>query len=379
MCNMKKILITFGTRPEAIKMAPLVKALSEHPKFDCKVCVTAQHREMLDQVMRLFEITPNFDLDLMKPGQSLNQITADIITKIKPVYDEYQPELVLVHGDTITTFASSLAAYYQKINVGHVEAGLRTGDIYSPWPEEMNRKLTASIARYHFAPTETARDNLLNENIPLERISVTGNTVIDALLTAKDLITVRPEVERKLSSNFRFVNFDKRIILVTGHRRENFGAGFQNICEALARLAQSRQDIEIVFPVHLNPNVRDMVMHSLSDFKNIHLMAPLDYLPFVYIMMNADLILTDSGGIQEEAPALGKPVLVMRNVTERTEAIQAKTVKLVGTDPIKIYNNVCKLLDDFGHYQCMATAANPYGKGNSAELILKALEKHFEI
>lgn len=376
---MKKILITFGTRPEAIKMAPLVKAFSEHPKFDCKVCVTGQHREMLDQVLRLFEITPNFDLDLMKPSQNLNQITANIITNIKPVYDEFQPDLVLVHGDTVTTFASSLAAYYQKINVGHVEAGLRTGDVYSPWPEEMNRKLTASIARYHFAPTETARDNLLNENTPPNAITVTGNTVIDALLAAKDIITARSDIKHELLSNFEFVNFDKRIILVTGHRRENFGTGFQNICQALAKLAQSRENIEIIYPVHLNPNVQNTVMHYLSEFKNIHLVAPLDYLPFVYLMMQADIILTDSGGIQEEAPALGKPVLVMRNVTERIEAVQANTVKLVGTDPNEIYHHACELLDNDKKYQIMASAINPYGHGNSSELILKALERYIEI
>lgn len=376
---MKKILITFGTRPEAIKMAPLVKAFSKHFKFDCKVCITAQHREMLDQVLRLFEITPDFDLDLMKPGQNLTQITADILTNLKPVYDEYQPDLVLVHGDTVTTFASSLAAYYQKIDVGHVEAGLRTGDIYSPWPEEMNRRLTASLARYHFAPTKTARDNLLNENISPTAISVTGNTVIDALLAAKDIIISGNEIRRKLSAEFDFINFDKRIILVTGHRRENFGTGFQNICHALARLAQSREDIEIIYPVHLNPNVQNMVKQYLSDFINIHLIAPLDYLPFVYLMMQADIILTDSGGVQEEAPALGKPVLVMRNVTERIEAVQANTVKLVGTDPNEIYHNACELLDNNEKYKIMASAINPYGDGNSSELILKALEKYFEI
>lgn len=375
---MKKILHVFGTRPEAIKMAPLVKACKANKNLESRVCVTAQHREMLDQVLELFEIVPDYDLNLMTPGQSLNDVTSAILLKLKPILLEYQPDLLLVHGDTATTFASSLAAYYEKIDVGHVEAGLRTGNIYSPWPEEINRKLTGSIARFHFAPTSVSRQNLINEGISENQICVTGNTVIDALLSVKEKIDTDVALAHKLSLYFKQIDFSKKLIVVTCHRRENFGSGFEAICSALAQLAKKRPDLEIVYPVHLNPNVRIPVKQYLSDFKNIHLIEPLDYLPFIYLMMNSNVILTDSGGIQEEAPSLGKPVLVMRDTTERPEALVAGTVKLVGTNSAQIVHEVTELLNDENKYRQMSSAANPYGDGKASYKILSFIEEKYE-
>lgn len=369
---MKKILIVFGTRPEAIKIAPLVKALQASPTFDARVCVTAQHRQMLDQVLELFNIVPEYDLNIMQPGQDLTDITCRVLTELRDVLKSFQPDRILVHGDTTTTFAASLAAYYQQIPVGHVEAGLRTGNIYSPWPEEINRKLTGAITDLHFAPTALAAENLKKENIAAEHIVVTGNTVIDALLEVIQRIQQDAVLENQLASQFRFLNPAKKLLLVTGHRRESFGGGFERICQALAQLAK-RDDLEIVYPVHLNPNVRGPVNRLLSHNGNIHLIDPLDYLPFVYLMNRAYLILTDSGGIQEEAPSLGKPVLVMRNTTERPEAVQAGTVKLVGTDTDKIVQEASHLLDDHHAYEAMGFAHNPYGDGKACQRIIQTL------
>ena len=376
---MKKILHVFGTRPEAIKMAPLVKACEANNNLESRVCVTAQHREMLDQVLELFEIVPDYDLNLMTPGQTLNDITSTILLKLKPILLEYQPDLLLVHGDTATTFAASLAAYYEKIDVGHVEAGLRTGNIYSPWPEEINRKLTGSIARFHFAPTSVSEQNLINEGISESQICVTGNTVIDALLSVKEKIDTDVALAHKLSLQLKTIDFSKKLIVVTGHRRENFGSGFEAICSALAQLAEKRPDLEIVYPVHLNPNVQTPVKKYLSDYKNIHLIEPLDYLPFIYLMMKSNIILTDSGGIQEEAPSLGKPVLVMRDTTERPEALAAGTVKLVGTSSIQIVHDVIELLEDETKYNQMSCAANPYGDGKASHKILGFIEEKYEV
>ncbi|MFI0398236.1 MAG: non-hydrolyzing UDP-N-acetylglucosamine 2-epimerase [Thiolinea sp.] len=369
---MKKILIVFGTRPEAIKMAPLVKALQANPAFDARVCVTAQHRQMLDQVLELFGIVPEYDLNIMQPGQDLTDITCRVLTELREVLKAFQPDRILVHGDTTTTFAASLAAYYQQIPVGHVEAGLRTGNIYSPWPEEINRKLTGAITDLHFAPTALAAENLKKENVTAEQIVVTGNTVIDALLEVIQRIQQDAVLEDQLASQFRFLNPAKKLLLVTGHRRESFGGGFERICQALAQLAQ-RDDLEIVYPVHLNPNVREPVNRLLSHNSNIHLIDPLDYLPFVYLMNRAYLILTDSGGIQEEAPSLGKPVLVMRDATERPEAVQAGTVKLVGTDTDKIVQEASHLLGDRHAYEAMGFAHNPYGDGKACQRIVQTL------
>ena len=376
---MKKILHVFGTRPEAIKMAPLVKACEISNKIESRVCVTAQHREMLDQVLALFEIAPDYDLDLMTPGQTLNDVTSSILLNLKPILEEYQPDLLLVHGDTATTFAASLAAYYEKIDVGHVEAGLRTGNIYSPWPEEINRKLTGSIARFHFAPTSISKQNLLNEGITESHICVTGNTVIDALLSVRNKIETDLDLALELSSRFQKIDFSKKLILVTGHRRENFGSGFETICSAIAQLAEKRSDVEIVYPVHLNPNVQTPVKKYLSEYENIHLIKPLDYLPFIYLMTKSHIILTDSGGIQEEAPSLGKPVLVMRDTTERPEALAAGTVKLVGTNSRQILKEVTKLLDDASAYTRMSSAANPYGNGKACDTILSFIEEKYEV
>lgn len=376
---MKKILHVFGTRPEAIKMAPVVKAFEANKKFCSKVCVTAQHREMLDQVLQLFEITPDYDLDLMTPGQSLNEITSAVLLNLKLVLAEYRPDLLLVHGDTATTFAASLAAYYEKIDVGHVEAGLRTGNIYSPWPEEINRKLTGSIARFHFAPTDVSRQNLLSEGVAADAIYVTGNTVIDALLSVKNKIQKDEKLDIQLSSKFAGIDFSKKVILVTGHRRENFGAGFEEICKAIAQLSDERQDIEIVYPVHLNPNVQIPVKKMLSEYANIHLIEPLDYLPFIFLMMKSHIILTDSGGIQEEAPSVGKPVLVMRDTTERPEAVEAGTVRLVGSNAARIVKAVVTLLDDTNQYAQMCNSTNPYGNGHASQLITKIIEEKYDI
>ncbi|EJE8558600.1 non-hydrolyzing UDP-N-acetylglucosamine 2-epimerase [Vibrio vulnificus] len=371
----KKVLTVFGTRPEAIKMAPLVHALSADERFESKCCVTAQHREMLDQVLELFEIKPDYDLDLMRSGQSLNDVTARILRELKPVLQEFKPDVVLVHGDTATTFAASLAAYYEQIPVGHVEAGLRTGNIYSPWPEEANRKLTGALAQYHFAPTDTSQKNLLQENVEKENISVTGNTVIDALLMIKDKIDHDKSLQQQLSEQFPFLCEDQKLVLVTGHRRESFGDGFERICEALAFTAQKHAEVQIVYPMHLNPNVREPVNRILAGINNVHLIEPQQYLPFIYLMNRAHIILTDSGGIQEEAPSLGKPVLVMRDTTERPEAVEAGTVKLVGTDIDRIVVGLTTLLKDKQAYKEMSFAHNPYGDGKACQRILDVLAK----
>lgn len=369
----KKVLTVFGTRPEAIKMAPLVHALAADERFEAKVCVTAQHREMLDQVLELFEITPDYDLNLMKAGQTLNEVTARILLELKPVLQEFKPDVVLVHGDTATTFAASLAAYYEQIAVGHVEAGLRTGNIYSPWPEEANRKLTGALTTYHFAPTETSKQNLLQENYAAENIFVTGNTVIDALLMVKDKIERDVDLKATLAAQFPYLDESKKLILVTGHRRESFGGGFERICEALAQTAKQHPEVQILYPMHLNPNVREPVKRILGNVENVLLIEPQQYLPFIYLMDRAHIILTDSGGIQEEAPSLGKPVLVMRDTTERPEAVAAGTVKLVGTDVITIKKHLDVLLADQTSYDLMSFAHNPYGDGKSCEKILRTL------
>ena len=371
----KKVLTVFGTRPEAIKMAPLVHALASDDRFEAKCCVTAQHREMLDQVLELFEITPDYDLDLMKVGQTLNDVTAGIIQKLKPVLQEFKPDVVLVHGDTATTFAASLAAYYEQIAVGHVEAGLRTGNIYSPWPEEANRRLTGVLTKYHFAPTETSKQNLLKENVEPSNIIVTGNTVIDALLMIKDKIDSDTDLKNTIVEQFPFLDENKKLILVTGHRRESFGGGFERICEALATVAKMHPDVQILYPMHLNPNVREPVNRILGDIDNILLIEPQQYLPFIYLMDKAHIILTDSGGIQEEAPSLGKPVLVMRDTTERPEAVEAGTVKLVGTNVNQIVSNLDELLSGADVYQKMSYAHNPYGDGKACQRILEELVK----
>ena len=371
---MIKVLSVFGTRPEAIKMAPLVNQLKLDAAFDSRVCVTGQHREMLDQVLQLFSIEPEYDLAIMKAGQDLYDVTTSILLNIKPVLREFQPDIVLVHGDTSTTFAAALACYYEKIAVGHVEAGLRTGNIYSPWPEEANRKLTGALTRLHFAPTQTSADNLLAENLASANIVITGNTVIDALLQVVDKIDNSPELSASFAKQFPFVKDDRRMILVTGHRRESFGGGFEQICAALADIAKQYPDCDIVYPVHLNPNVREPVYRLLSDVSNVHLIAPQDYLPFVYLMSRSYLVLTDSGGIQEEAPSLGKPVLVMRDTTERPEAVDAGTVKLVGTDRAKIVAEVTRLLSDKPYYDSMSFAHNPYGDGNACARIIATLK-----
>ena len=369
----KRILTVFGTRPEAIKMASLVHALVADDRFESRVCVTAQHREMLDQVMSLFEITPEYDLNLMKPGQTLSDVTSGILKGMESVLDDFKPDVVLVHGDTATTFATALAAYYKQIPVGHVEAGLRTGNIYSPWPEEGNRKLTGALTRYHFAPTETSKQNLLNENVPSSDIAVTGNTVIDALLWVKNKLDHDAQLRDELAVLFPMLDSEKKLILVTGHRRESFGGGFERICEALRRISNEHDDCQVVYPVHLNPNVQEPVNRLLADCGNVLLIPPQDYLPFVYLMSQSYLILTDSGGIQEEAPSLGKPVLVMRDTTERPEAVDAGTVRLVGTDVELIVNEVRKLLVNETAYADMSRAHNPYGDGEACKRILDFL------
>lgn len=369
----KKVLTVFGTRPEAIKMAPLVHALAADERFEAKCCVTAQHREMLDQVLELFDITPDYDLNLMKAGQLLNDVTARIIQELKPVLQEFKPDVVLVHGDTATTFAASLAAYYEQIEVGHVEAGLRTGNIYSPWPEEANRRLTGVLTKYHFAPTETSKENLLRENFNPEDIHVTGNTVIDALLMMKDKIETDDDLNETLEAQFPYLDDSKKLILVTGHRRESFGGGFERICEALAKTAKVHPEAQILYPMHLNPNVREPVNRILGGIDNILLIEPQQYLPFIYLMDRAYIILTDSGGIQEEAPSLGKPVLVMRDTTERPEAVDAGTVKLVGTSVEVITKSLNKLLKSKEAYESMSFAHNPYGDGNACRRICEIL------
>lgn len=371
---MKKVLLVFGTRPEAIKMAPLVQYLKTDKSFDARVCVTAQHRQMLDQVIELFEIVPEFDLQLMKPGQDLTDITTGVLSGLKEVLAEWIPDIILVHGDTSTTFAAALAAFYKKIPVGHVEAGLRTGDIHSPWPEEANRKLASVVTEWHFAPTTTARDNLLKEGVAAKQIYVTGNTVIDALLQVRDKITKDEHLQEQFASRFSFLDESKRLILVTGHRRENFGDGFERICKALAQIAQENQNVQILYPVHLNPNVQEPVNRLLSNIDNVYLIEPQDYLPFVYLMNRSTLILTDSGGVQEEAPSLGKPVLVMRDTTERPEAVAAGTVRLTGTNVEEIVLQTTLLLNDQNAYDAMAYSHNPYGDGQACARIVEILK-----
>lgn len=354
-------------------MAPVVKGLlGKKELFQVSVCVTAQHRQMLDQVLDLFDIVPDFDLNIMQAGQDLGDITSRVLHGVQGVVDKFKPDIVLVHGDTTTTFAASLAAFYRQTAVGHVEAGLRTGNIYAPWPEEMNRRLTSAIASLHFAPTKKARENLLKENIPEHKIFVTGNTVIDSLFEIIKKLNKDRELSQKFAQEFSFLNSEKKLILVTGHRRENFGDGFENICQALRKLG-SRQDVEIIYPVHLNPNVQEPVNRILKGASNIHLIEPLDYLPFIYLMDRSYLIITDSGGVQEEAPSLGKPVLVMRETTERPEAVEAGTVLLVGTDTEKIISQAEILLDSPDKYKNMSTAHNPYGDGKATERIAEAL------
>lgn len=370
-----KVLTVFGTRPEAIKMAPLALQLAEDDRFEAKVCVTAQHREMLDQVLALFELTPEYDLNIMKPGQDLNDVTCGILQGLKSVLEEFKPDIVLVHGDTATTFATTLACYYQQIPAGHVEAGLRTGNLYSPWPEEGNRKLTGALAAVHFAPTNTSKQNLLEEGIDPATIHVTGNTVIDALLEVVAKLKNQPELAAEQSKRFPMLDASKKLILVTGHRRESFGGGFERICQALAETAKAHPETQILYPVHLNPNVREPVNRLLADVGNVHLVEPQDYLPFVYLMNQAHIILTDSGGIQEEAPSLGKPVLVMRDTTERPEAVEAGTVKLVGTDVAAITSALNTLLTDEQAYNAMSYAHNPYGDGNACQRIRDVLAK----
>lgn len=372
---MLKVLTVFGTRPEAIKMAPVVKSLALDPAIEAKVCVTAQHRQMLDQVLEIFSIRQDFDLNLMKPGQDLSDITSNVLLGMRDVYRQWLPDIVLVHGDTTTTFAASLSAYYAKVRVGHVEAGLRTHNKYSPWPEEINRRLTGVLTDLHFAPTAMAQANLLREGKAADRIHITGNTVIDALLEVVHCLRADEQLKVRMESQFNFLDTDKRLILVTGHRRENFGVGFENICHALADIA-SRGDVQVVYPVHLNPNVQEPVRRILSGKADVHLIEPQDYLPFVYLMDRSSFLITDSGGVQEEAPSLGKPVLVMRDTTERPEAVEAGTVKLVGTDRAVIVREANRLLDDAAAYDAMARAHNPYGDGKAASRIRDILKQH---
>ncbi len=371
-----KILAVFGTRPEAIKMAPLIKALANEKTFEYKICITAQHREMLDQVLNLFEIIPDFDLNIMSDRQGLVRINAEILKGLTSILKNYKPDIVLVHGDTTTTFAASLASYYLKIPIGHVEAGLRTGNLFSPWPEEGNRKLTTVLADWHFAPTKAAKNNLIKENIKGSKIIVTGNTVIDALLWVKKKIDADSSLNQKLSNTYPMLDSNRPLILVTGHRRESFGKGFERICEALRRVAIKHPDCQIIYPVHLNPNVKEPVNRLLKDVNNIYLISPQEYLPFVYLMERAKIILTDSGGVQEEAPSLGKPVLVMRDTTERPEAVEAGTVKLVGTNIESICHNIEDLLFNDFKYKEMSLAHNPYGDGTACARIVKFLSEN---
>lgn len=374
---MKKILIVFGTRPEAIKMVPVVSALRQVKGFNIRVCVTGQHREMLDQVLELFELKPEYDLNIMQPNQSLIDVVSAILLKLRDVFLCWKPDLLIVHGDTATTFAASLCGFFEHVKVAHVEAGLRTGNNYSPWPEEVNRRLTGIIANFHFAPTEGARDNLLREGVQISNVFVTGNTVVDALLDTVHRIENNAALQAQLKSQFEFISNDKRLILVTGHRRENFGEGFEQMCQALVDISK-RVDVQIIYPVHLNPNVREIVHQRLGSYPNIFLIEPVEYLAFVYLMSKSYLILTDSGGIQEEAPSLGKPVLVTRETTERPEAIDAGVAKLVGMDRKKITSEIYRLLDDSAAYQAMAKLQNPYGNGFSGQKIAKILSDHRE-
>ncbi|MDL2323263.1 UDP-N-acetylglucosamine 2-epimerase (non-hydrolyzing) [Bacteroidales bacterium OttesenSCG-928-A17] len=381
---MKKILLVFGTRPEAIKMAPLVLAFKEKKdKYNTLVCVTGQHRQMLDQVLNLFDIKPDFDLNIMKAGQDLYDITSAILTGMRDVLDIALPDVVFVHGDTTTSTSVALAAFYKQIPVAHVEAGLRTGNIYSPWPEEMNRQITGRIATYHFSPTEKSKQNLIDEGVEHNRISVTGNTVIDTLLHTINMIQTNDDILSEIHKYIEkegypidIVDKDKKIVLITGHRRENFGKGFANICNALKELGQKFPNVDFIYPMHLNPNVRNAIKDCFDGIShpNIYFTNPFEYLPFTYLMSISNIILTDSGGIQEEAPSLGKPVLVMRDTTERPEAIEAGTVKLIGTDRDHIINEVSLLLTNEEHYIAMASCTNPYGTGDSSHKIINDLE-----
>jgi len=374
-----KILSIFGTRPEAIKMAPIVRELGCHPDiFDSRICVTAQHREMLDQVLELFEIAPDYDLDLMLKNQTLSELTARILSGIQPILQEFRPACVLVHGDTTTTFGATLAAFYEGIAVGHVEAGLRTGNLYAPWPEEANRRLTSVLTKLHFAPTLQAKQNLLNEGVEESSITVTGNTVIDALLSIVSRFDQEPKLADTLAARFPFLDSSMCLILVTGHRRESFGSGFESFCRSLLKIAIENPDVQIVYPVHLNPNVREPAHRILSDEKRIFLIEPEEYLPFVYLMTRCDLIITDSGGIQEEAPSLGKPVLVTREVTERPEAVSAGVVTLVGSSSENLLSEVNKFLSEYRHGIKKINISNPYGDGLATLRIVDALKRVFD-
>ena len=369
----KKNLIVFGTRPEALKMIPLIKKLKGEKGFEAKVCVTGQHRDMLDQVLNTFDVVPDFDLDLMSKNQTLTTLTNKILSGIETVLKEYNPDLVFVHGDTTTTFAVSLACFYNKIRVAHVEAGLRTFDLYSPWPEEFNRQITSKITKYHFAPTLKSKENLINENVPDELISVTGNTIIDTLHLGLDIIKHK-KLDLIIKNKFKF-NFKNKIVLITAHRRENFGEGFINICNAIKFLSEKFSNVSFVYPVHLNPNVKDIVELELSSIKNVFLIKPLEYLDFIYLMSKSYIILTDSGGVQEEAPSLNKPVLVMRDTTERPEAVAYGKVKLVGTKTENIINEVSDLVENESYYKSFLKNANPYGDGKASQNIINFLKK----
>lgn len=368
-----KVLLIFGTRPEAVKMATLALKFKADTRFDLKICVTGQHREMLDQVLNLFGISPDFDLNIMQPGQDLTDITSKILQELKKVFQVYKPDMILVHGDTSSTLAASLAAYYHAIPVSHVEAGLRTGNLYSPWPEEANRKITAVLSTLHFAPTITSMANLIAEGYSEDSIKVTGNTVIDSLLFINSKIEEDENLENEILFSLPFYRADKPVVLITGHRRESFGDGFERICEAISLAAKKHSDYDFIYPVHLNPNVSEPVNRILAGIENVHLVAPLGYLPFVYLMSKSYLILTDSGGVQEEAPSLGKPVLVMRDTTERPEAVESGTVKLVGTDVDKITQSIDELIFNQDTYKKMSQASNPYGDGKACERILEEL------
>ena len=369
---MKKVMVVFGTRPEAIKMAPVVREVKADSSLEVKVCITAQHRQMLDQVMDIFKLKADFDLNVMAPNQTLGDVTCKVLKGMENVFDQWRPDIVLVQGDTTTVMATALAAFYHKIEVGHVEAGLRTGNIYSPWPEEMNRLIAGNLATWHFAPTPRSRDNLLKENKDPSRVFVTGNTVIDALHDAVGMIDADKALEARLSAQFPFLDPTKRLMLVTGHRRENFGDGFIHICNAIARVAK-RPDVQVVYPMHMNPNVRKPVTEILGALDNVHLIEPLDYLSFLYMMRRSHLIMTDSGGVQEEAPSLGKPVIVMRDTTERPEAVDAGTVILAGTSTESMASSAERLLDDDAFYDRMAHAVNPYGDGKAAQRIVEII------
>lgn len=377
MRNRQRILIVFGTRPEAIKMAPLVRAFKELNVADIKVCVTAQHRSMLDQVLELFNIKADFDLNVMKSNQTLGGLTASILEGMQKVFDQYKPDWVFVHGDTTTTFATSLSAFYNKIKIAHVEAGLRTGNLYSPWPEEANRKLTGVLTNLHFSPTKISAENLLREGVESKTVHITGNTVVDALLYADNLIQSDADLKNNFENDFKFLDSNKKLILVTGHRRESFGEGFESICQALKQIS-NRDDVEILYPVHLNPSVQEPVNRILKGLPRVHLIEPVSYFPFVYLMRRSFLILTDSGGIQEEAPSLGKPVLVMRETTERPDAVFAGTVKLVGTNLEKIVKETNLLLDNSSEYLKMSKAINPYGDGRACQRIVEVWVKEAE-